>query len=598
MESQLFVWSASASSNRKRKRQPILSCARCRLFRVKCDRDRPCGSCKLAGRESACKYQETLDHETAASSSVARKDTNHTNYVDGDGAKTPQIFAYVHGTARLSTYTTGWAQLFEEAKDYAFGIAPDFKPIYRKSQAHRDIFSMAAGDLSLSSSANVMLDKSELSALLPDRQVAKQLLETYLKTFETLFPMWEPRVDIAGEFDLLKQDNEHHAYSSYQQMFMMLALGCCSSQLSLPGVDQAESCQVFLDAAAIASKHIIWDVPDYPSLRAHCMGIIANLALHDTVSHLPTSPALVGLVVRAAMSMAMHRDSRHFEGMPESEAMMRNRLWTTIVWLDLFTSAVTGIPPLIRTDSHDVNPIGTYGETSPSNDGSSEFLTLLTKVLPTAELIITKSNSVNPEIDYAKVKDCDNLLKRSLDNSRNLPDLLHASMLDIFIRRTLLALHLPYSRHGRYLQKYPDSHWAVLECSLALLNCHQRFAAEEDMQWFINIFRDDMQLALIYVVLGIRRKDFSPPLDAIPQLENDPEEIAWHAIRQSVEIFNDQAHKSWSHYRVYLTSLWMVTALEALKSSTSLSMLAMMSEATENAINDITARFHESDIGE
>lgn len=409
--------------------------------------------------------------------------------------------------------------------------------------------------------------------------------------------MWEPGVNMLAEFDFLQQVNQRHTYSLYYQMFMMLALGCCSSPLNIADLDPAKSCQAFLDAAIIASKHTIWDEPSYPSLRANCMAVIANLALHDTVCHLPPSSALLGLAIRAAMTLAMHRDSSHFEGMPRAEANMRNRLWTTMMWLDLMTSAVNGLPPLIRADSYDVDPTSTYDNESRPNDSIDLFLALLTKLLPTAELVITKSNSVSPEINYVMVKDCDILLRRSLESSRSLPDLRHAMMLEIFVRRTLLALHLPYSRHGRSLQQYPESHWAVLECSLALLNCHQRLAAAKVMQWFLNIFRDDMQLALIYVILGIRRRDFSSHAHTIPQLANDPGEIAWNAIRQSVDIFSEQAYQSWTHYRVYLTSLWFLTALEASTLGGPLSIQEMMSEATENAIRYVLARLDVSGAG-
>lgn len=330
--------------------------------------------------------------------------------------------------------------------------------------------------------------------------------------------------------------------------------------------------------------------PDYMSVRSSCMAVVANLVLHDTASRLPSLHLSLGLAVRSAMAMAMHRDSNHFEGMPASEAAMRNRLWTTIVYLDILMSARTGLPPAIRTDSYDAKPTEAYGNNSTVPNIDSGFLSILTQIMSTAGFIIETRNSVSPEIEYTKVEDCDKTLRDLLVKSRSLPSSLQTSMLEMLLRRVLLSLHTPHSRHGKGLQHYPRSHWAVLECSLGLLSCHQRLAGDGSMLWLLNLFREDIQLALIYVVLGIRRNDFSTEPDSTCQLQYTPKQIAWTAIRQSVEIFGAQAHRSWTSYRVHLTSLWLLTALETVEIGKPSTMLQRMVEATEGTIREIETK--------
>lgn len=241
---QVLVWPSSSSSGPKRKSRPILSCARCRLYRVKCDRTQPCSNCKLAGREGKCRYHKANNDKSPSS----RTESSTKDDPAARPGGTSDIFAYVNGKARLSTSTTGWAQLvcevinqskwswmicadlpqFEEAEDYVFGVAPDFKPTFQRSQALKSVFPEVSGISPLIPSSGVVSDSSDLSRLLPDRQVAQLLLGSYLETLERLFPMWEPGVDLLSEFELLRNCSGSPSYSSYQQMFLMLALGCCS----------------------------------------------------------------------------------------------------------------------------------------------------------------------------------------------------------------------------------------------------------------------------------------------------------------------------------------------------------------------------------
>jgi hypothetical protein len=77
------------------------------------------------------------------------------------------------------------------------------------------------------------------------------------------------------------------------------------------------------------------------------------------------------------------------------------------------------------------------------------------------------------------------------------------TMLNIFLRRTLLALHRPY--YGRGAQELKSlnatSHWSVLECSLALLHSHHRLHEEHESQsfmlWFAGLFQSDFAVAML-----------------------------------------------------------------------------------------------------
>lgn len=60
-----------------------------------------------------------------------------------------------------------------------------------------------------------------------------------------------------------------------------------------------------------------------------------------------------GTLVRAAMSVGLHRDPAKLPSMPPLEAEMRRRLWTTIMELVLDSSIDAGGPPMFSADDFD-----------------------------------------------------------------------------------------------------------------------------------------------------------------------------------------------------------------------------------------------------
>lgn len=67
-----------------------------------------------------------------------------------------------------------------------------------------------------------------------------------------------------------------------------------------------------------------------------------------------TCVALVGLALRAANMLGLHRDPSHFEDIDEIEAEVRRRVWWHIVRVDVLLAIAAGLPPLIDLHSWDV----------------------------------------------------------------------------------------------------------------------------------------------------------------------------------------------------------------------------------------------------
>jgi hypothetical protein len=70
-----------------------------------------------------------------------------------------------------------------------------------------------------------------------------------------------------------------------------------------------------------------------------------------------TSLAFVGLSLRVANMLGLHKDPRHFPQLSRIEAEVRRRAWWQLVHIDVCLAVAAGLPPLIELRSWDVQPI-------------------------------------------------------------------------------------------------------------------------------------------------------------------------------------------------------------------------------------------------
>ena len=292
--------------------------------------------------------------------------------------------------------------------------------------------------------------------------------------------------------------------------------------------------------------------------------------------------------------------------MPLNEAERRRRIWNTIVLLDVNSSISNGMPTCVRSEDYDceVSP-----ELRAQGGCDSMFQIRLAEALPIVLSIINRLNSATPDMEYSKVLEYDAAAREVLAKIPerapvDLPDtqflILRRTMLDILLRRTLLALHQPYSRDPLCWERYEKSYWAVLECSLALLHHHQNLQdvsltpselplgqSPNSLLWFSDLFKFDFSIANVYVCLALQRKDFCHKL-ANPSSGPPAERIARNSMHKTVEIFGRNVSRSVNHFRNYMCGMFTLAALEASETG------APQLECFERAANTIIQVVEES----
>lgn len=453
-----------------------------------------------------------------------------------------------------------------------------------------------------------------LLSQLPKRDVVEALLHNYMRTYEKLFPLWH-RVSFEEEMAKFWESPQDTGRSFLAQIFMMLALSCHSAPSGIPvlhQLDLMETSHLFFglaDAAFKGSQFMM--VHDLAMVRTLCMAAMAKIMDLITFNDARSCAPLLGLLVRLAQSMSMHRHPSLFPKMPEYEGLNRLKIWTTIAFIDMMSSVSSSLPLLIRNEDHDVFPYSNTARSSSTEasnrdqsglitDDISEAQMLLSEALPLASRIVSTANSVKSEYTYDEVETIDKKLRQILNmlGKINVDDELNAfslqglmlqrAMLQILIRRMLLILHEPFARDSKNTSaSHTSSRFAVMECALSLLHCQSKLSEAATLgnpvQWFLNFFKEDFGIATIYVARAIRRKDFDADTHGLPN--TCPKEIVWTALRQSAEVFETHAADSVNHFRVYMGSVYLLAALESLQSGCP--MFDKMIEAGRTVIRTI-----------
>jgi hypothetical protein len=65
---------------------------------------------------------------------------------------------------------------------------------------------------------------------------------------------------------------------------------------------------------------------------------------------------LIGVIIRVALRMGLHRDPSHWPNISPLQAELRRRIWNTLYHMDFFTSVQVGLPRIIKDTQCDVLP--------------------------------------------------------------------------------------------------------------------------------------------------------------------------------------------------------------------------------------------------
>ncbi|KAL1851204.1 transcription regulator gal80 [Paecilomyces lecythidis] len=330
-----------------------------------------------------------------------------------------------------------------------------------------------------------------LHGYIPPRDVADQLVNFYLETFEYTYrilhvPTFRKLYD---EFWVTPARENFHLMA---QIYSILAISASYyfQTESVPSsiLPLKEQIPMWLHCVQHWLDHAIEQKRNmFHALQVQCLLTIARQVTSANSNMIWIS---CGAMVRTAISAGLHRNPMSFRSMTPFHAELRRRLWATIMELDLQASLDAGKCPTLSYGDYDcdtpsnldddeiADPDRASSPKDPTRFTRTSFLIALSRSLPARIEVAKLANGLNTSVSYNE------LLRLSADITKSfqympLPrsekkPILHSSFqtdfFDFLTRRFLLVIHRQVAIMGAYDPKYHFSRRICLDSSLTMLS--------------------------------------------------------------------------------------------------------------------------------
>ncbi|KAJ5909207.1 transcriptional regulator family: Fungal Specific TF [Penicillium taxi] len=338
----------------------------------------------------------------------------------------------------------------------------------------------------------------KLHELVPPRKVADQLLQLYLDSFETTYRILHIPTFLK-EYNDYWANNQQPDSAFEAQLLAVMAAGSCF-YIPVPEDEERETyrkpamrwimaVQVELSCTFVTPRI------DFKMLQTYCLLLVARLA---TGNDIDVAWASSGSLIRIAMGMGLHRDPKRFRKKATPFWFeMRRRLWATIVELDLNISLDRGFLPYTDLNECDCDAPSNWDDSelfehlegnpdpvSTATYTSNFYQNLLTRTLALRHHIAKRINSLKFNLSYDEALQISEELLQHIQHAKSLfddnefgfnnahmaKDLFAQSFYLHIMRKTLLALHRPFSLSVVRLPKCSYSRKICLETSLEMLS--------------------------------------------------------------------------------------------------------------------------------
>ncbi|KAI1381613.1 fungal-specific transcription factor domain-containing protein [Hypoxylon crocopeplum] len=520
------IYSFVASSRSVKRPRPVKSCLECRKRKLKCDRISPCSQCQKAQR--ACRYaaegdvvslsdgsdvetpERTVKRNRAATSQESGPSTinyaavleDHATRLErlerqmlarkssiAESSSTPaQRPAASSLTIRGLTVKGGLrtrffgqsstrvlVNLFDEARDFMFSrnkssdIRDMFLNIQKIHKALQDEHRKVAAPISVFVDSMTPIQK-RMADVLPNKAVCDTLLNVYIGASETIY-----RVLHIPSF--MRQYNRYWEGNTQSYAFLpqLLSILCVGYRYLGAGKGQyhdregihiptaSSLVRTWLDG--LRGKQLV----EFGTLQAEILQLMAQRMINpqnqESWTHL-------GLIVRMAMTMGLHRDPSEFaQKIPPFWAEQRRKLWYTILELDVHMSMQCNLPCCIREgdftclpprnlNDDDIHPnIEQLPPSKPIDQHTdSRIQVFAASTLAMRFKVVDLINRTDSLQDYQQVLELGNELERVFEDARYIVPPSHPKdmkevrrqyltrvVLDMHCRRPLLALYRPFA---------------------------------------------------------------------------------------------------------------------------------------------------------
>ncbi|KAI0448444.1 hypothetical protein F5B21DRAFT_510150 [Xylaria acuta] len=322
--------------------------------------------------------------------------------------------------------------------------------------------------------------------IVPSSDMADHLVHLYESNIESAFRILH-RPSFKNEYEKYKAAPADVADVTMLKIQLVIAIGSglCPELTDAKEVHRA-ACQWLYAAQNWLSGPMEKDRLSMDGIQVHCLLILARQVLSVSGD---LSWVAMGVLLRTAMQLGLHRDPKHFPRISVFEAEMRRRIWATILELNAQASLDSGTPSGISYDDVDTGPpanlndedmgedaieLRQRNETAQTDTSLQRFLLLS---LPPRLEILRRMNGLGIELEDEHILLLSTKLSaacREVDaqvraDPNDQTTSFKRNMASLLLRRFLLVLHRPLAGRIRENALYYHSRKVSFDSAMALL---------------------------------------------------------------------------------------------------------------------------------
>ncbi|KAK0752018.1 hypothetical protein B0T18DRAFT_320084 [Schizothecium vesticola] len=382
---------AGAPKPTKRNRV-LLSCAACRVSKLKCDRTQPCSQCLKKGRASSCAYAPKPARPAAPPRSMTARLKRLEAMVrgmmdgdgDGDGEREQQQQLLSEGAAagspREETHARvvlgGRATMTYVGATHFMAMLDDIEDLKSFFEDDDDGDGMEDGPADSSpvpSDTDMLLllgsspmSKREMLSVLPPRPDVDRLIRRYFgASSPTQIVVHQPT--FMRQYNDFWQDPWHVPMEWLALLLMIVSQGIVFAIYAAPdeiecihGTSQPDKYRRLRAAAGWALVASKYTSPSHTKMQAYLLYVATEFMTNRTSS--ANCYVLSSVAIRLMLQMGLHRDPSKLPNISPFDGEMRRRLWHLAAQIELLTSFHMGLPSMLNGLEADVNPVSNLGD--------------------------------------------------------------------------------------------------------------------------------------------------------------------------------------------------------------------------------------------
>ncbi|KKK13395.1 hypothetical protein AOCH_001635 [Aspergillus ochraceoroseus] len=469
---------------RKRNRVP-LSCGPCRHRKLKCNRAHPCENCVKRGDAHSCTYAQTnVRKKSSPSQAASNSPDDMQNRIDRLESLVLSLMtngSQAEGPAAAMAAISGTSSSIGSAQNI-LDLDVDDEPVQEESDTEQ--VTKSFGIMKFDNNKSYYISDAHWASVLSEISEVRNYFTTHKKQYEEQAERLKTTrlpTDVPGStllFGAMKPTSRAEIMSSFPSKYttdMLIAryFNCYDpathflhgptfqAQYNKHWEDPSQTCIVWIGMLfammrlSMLSYYREGDEPPefrgksldmagtFRNLVALCLTLadytkpypylIECLAFHLHGDFCQTKEAdisvwvLVGVIVRLAMRMGYHRDSKAFPNITPFQGEMRRRVWAFVRQADLMFSCQVGLPSMIRiADSDTEFPRNLYDDDfdenckelppsrPPSEPTPLSYLITKSRLAHVLGKAIEQASSLQ-STSYDKVMEMDSELRRARD---------------------------------------------------------------------------------------------------------------------------------------------------------------------------------------